>query len=35
MTIVVVIPWVACVLCETAEHVAYRMGGRAPVRRLA
>ncbi len=35
MSVFAVIPWVACILCETLEQLAYRMAGRAPRRRLA
>ena len=35
MTIFAVVPWLVCVLCETSEHLAYRMAGRVPRRRLA
>lgn len=34
MTILAVVPWLACILCETLAHLAYRMAGRVPHHRL-
>ena len=30
MTILAAILWGVCIFCETSEHLAYRMAGRAP-----
>ncbi len=35
MSVFAIMPWVACVLCETLEQLAYRMAGRVSHRRLA